>query len=483
MKGQKVEKKEIERKEIHLDIAIDRFVKLVKVIVYLYSDYSRKFCFVAQTHFQNENMDRPTVRSFYKNVILHSSGQSYETLWKCCCSKRPSKAAWTRNKGKKQFYTITYWNSIPGLLGYQMISKDLERLLITPIQNRFRNVSNDVLKAIEYFHGYGKKLNRKIGKLGVYATNPEVCSVLWDFITSNYKKEIAFCTTTLPRTKRFKKEFFRNPLRLYTAYSNYRSHYRFLGKHLEDHNFFWSLFEAEKCENTAAFLSQNMFSEMVKVTGPAAVIRKVVAADKEIIDDTASMYHRLVDFFDAARINQLLVGSFKDIHDRLVPEYNRIRAMVEYGYGKSYDEMRAEYHALIKMGASREAIKAKRNEVIEYLEVNASRRVRYSARMLSLQTSHDGINFVLPKYTGELEDAGQELHNCVASYKHRLMAGSTTIVFMKREDKLVGCIETHDGYVQQAYGPCNKRLEGIADEAFNMWIHQHKLNGGCFASH
>lgn len=473
----KVEKKEIEKREIILDYHIESFLKLVKMIVYIYSDFSRKVCLVAQSEFRYACDKKPVIRSFFKEYFFHSNGQTYEGQWRCCRSGRPTKAKWAHN-GQAKFHTVTYWNQMPFVIvGHE---EEVAQVLIKPLQNRFRNVSDSVLNAIGYFHRYGKKLNRKIGKLNVYSTNPEVCNVLWDFVTSNDNKGDVFRSAVLPKTKRFKKEFFHNPLRLYIAYADYKSHYRFLGKHLDDHNYFWSLFDAGKCENTAAFLSQEMFTEMVHRSGPSAVVRKVVAADKEIIDDTASMYRRLVNFFDAARINQLLVGSFKDIHDRLVPEYNRIRAMVEYGYGKSYDEMRTEYRALIKMGASKEAIKAKRKDIIEYLEVNANRRVRYSARTLALQSSHDGIDFVLPKYTGELEDAGQELHNCVASYKHRLMSDDTTIVFMKREGKLIGCIETYNGHVRQAYGPCNELLNGIADEAFNAWVKDHELDGGRF---
>lgn len=471
------EKKEIEKREFEVNIFIEKFIKLVKVIVYLYDDYSRKMCFIAQGHFQSEDMNHPVVRSFFKEFFFNSNGQTYEGQWRCVRSKRPTKAKWAHN-GKNKFRTVTYWDQLPFMIIDH--EEELAEVLIKPLQNRFRNVSDDVLRAIEYFHRCGNRLSRKIGKLNVYATNSEVCNVLWGFATSEDVDDLIFSRVTLPKTKRFKKEFFKNPLRLYAAYSDYRGQFRFLGKHIEDHNYFWSLFEAGKCNNPASFLWQEMFTEMVRRSGPSAVIRKIIAADEETVNDTASMYRHLTNMFDADRINELLTGSFRDIHDRLIPEYNRIRPMIEYGYGKSYNELRAEYHALIRMGALKEVIRTKRDEIIEYLEINASRRVRYSARALSLQTSHSGIDFILPKYTGELEVAGRELHNCVASYKHRLMSGETTIIFMKREDKLVGCIETHDGYVRQAYGPCNGYLEGAADEAFNAWVNQHGLNGGRF---
>ena len=477
-----MEKKEIEKKEVSLNIAIDKFVTIVKVIVYLYNDYSRKFCLIAQSRFQDEAMDKPSIRSFFKEVILHSNGQSYETLWKCVRSKRPSKAAWTGNKGRKEFYTITYWNAISYLYGYS-IPEELKRLLISPIENRFRNVSADVLKAIEYFRNIGdKQLKRRIGRLGIYSTNAEVCSVLWKAATNDMQGEnaILYSATRLPDTKKFRHEFFQNPMKLYSDFHNYEYRYKFLGDAIKDHNYFWSLYNAGKCQNNAPCINEELFQDMVHVSGPAAVIQKIIASNKESMEDSAAMYNQLRTVYDADRLSGLLRGSFREIHDRLIPEYNRIRGMLDLGYGKSYEELRDEYRQLIHLGASKDAIKAKRREVVDYLSIYANRRIRYSKRQFALESMYDGIKFVLPKYTDELEAAGRELHNCVGSYKRRVMDKESVIVFMEQGGKRVGCIELNDEFVNQAYGPCNRYLEGAADEAFNVWVKDNELDGGRF---
>lgn len=88
------------------------------------------------------------------------------------------------------------------------------------------------------------------------------------------------------------------------------------------------------------------------------------------------------------------------------------------------------------------------------------------------------ISFYLPADSCELADAGQKLHNCVNSYRNKVAMKYSTIVLMKRDDKLVGCIELQSGdVIVQAYAPCNRYFEENENRIFNEWKTKHNLKG------
>lgn len=67
--------------------------------------------------------------------------------------------------------------------------------------------------------------------------------------------------------------------------------------------------------------------------------------------------------------------------------------------------------------------------------------VQNGKRYDALAGTVDGYEFSLPKETHELVDVGTILHNCVATYANRVVGGETAIVTVKKDNKLLACIE------------------------------------------
>lgn len=91
----------------------------------------------------------------------------------------------------------------------------------------------------------------------------------------------------------------------------------------------------------------------------------------------------------------------------------------------------------------------------------------------------DDIQFILPKNSGFLVMAGSELHNCVGTYGNAILAGTSTIVLMRRDDELVGCLEINEkkgNLLVQAKGPCNELLDVHEFEVLRKYIAECKIN-------
>lgn len=67
--------------------------------------------------------------------------------------------------------------------------------------------------------------------------------------------------------------------------------------------------------------------------------------------------------------------------------------------------------------------------------------VQHGKRYDALAGHIDGYEFSLPKETHELVDVGAQLHNCVASYANRVLGGNVAIITVKKDNKLIACIE------------------------------------------
>lgn len=116
--------------------------------------------------------------------------------------------------------------------------------------------------------------------------------------------------------------------------------------------------------------------------------------------------------------------------------------------------------------------KDKRAIASAYCELakDADIAIKYDDDTKAYEQEVGGISFVLPKRTEELEEAGYDLRNCVGTYRVNALTHQDTIVFMKQDSKLVGCIEVMpDKSVRQAFGSCNTQLDGDKLKAFDKW--------------
>ncbi|BCO16193.1 PcfJ domain-containing protein_gp140 [Bacillus phage vB_BceM_WH1] len=109
----------------------------------------------------------------------------------------------------------------------------------------------------------------------------------------------------------------------------------------------------------------------------------------------------------------------------------------------------------------------------------APRTIPYSEdERTYLTASYGGYDFVLPELTTELVECGQALDICVGGYGNEVAEKRTLIIFVKKEDKYVACIEvTPDGNMSQAKGYGNNRFRPLADDVIDAIAHWAN-NGG-----
>jgi hypothetical protein len=102
----------------------------------------------------------------------------------------------------------------------------------------------------------------------------------------------------------------------------------------------------------------------------------------------------------------------------------------------------------------------------------------YTDSEKKLEDTICNISFYLPADSSELAAAAQKLHNCVNSYRGRIITKCSTIVLMKKDSSMVGCIELQGGdVVVQAYAPCNRCFKENENQIFNEWKTKHNLKG------
>lgn len=101
----------------------------------------------------------------------------------------------------------------------------------------------------------------------------------------------------------------------------------------------------------------------------------------------------------------------------------------------------------------------------------------YTKNEKALEGDVDGTTFYLPKDSHELSDASCSLHNCVRGYCTKILIKESTIVLMKRREKLVGCIELKKKRVVQAFAPCNNYFPKKDNDIFTAWCLKNGLKG------
>ena len=100
----------------------------------------------------------------------------------------------------------------------------------------------------------------------------------------------------------------------------------------------------------------------------------------------------------------------------------------------------------------------------------------------SLADSIEGYDFLLPKDSAMLRDLGAELHNCLSSYKDKVLRKECTVVYVIRNKEYVACIEVRDNMIYQQRVDYNETPFGEMAELLKTWRLKHKLsfNGNNF---
>ena len=143
------------------------------------------------------------------------------------------------------------------------------------------------------------------------------------------------------------------------------------------------------------------------------------------------------------------------------------------------------YAALIIQGADKRVLNGKtireiHDNIAHECEKMKMKNVTftYTETEKALEDMVDRTFFFLPKNAIELSEASDTLHNCVRSYYKMVLLKHSTIVLMKRDDKLVGCIELDEHkIVRQAYGPCNRYFDKNDNRIFDEWRLRHGVAG------
>ena len=246
---------------------------------------------------------------------------------------------------------------------------------------------------------------------------------------------------------------------------------------MKDVNCLYKMIES----NTLTFYKDKMFTEdfvkfikkYITTCGEVPIANALSDESKiiELLD--AHMYYENLWSCKESTINKLFHNSIKKTHDDMQEYYNK--------YANARNRVRdlkyiIERDRWLKSRSLTEIEEKdeKRNIMIK-LEKLRNNEITYSKSETRLEDRINNITFYLPPDTNHLLEAGNHLHNCVGSnYRIHALHHECTIVLMKKDDKLVGCIEVNDGKIRQALGPCNASLKDDALSAFLSW---EKKNG------
>lgn len=246
---------------------------------------------------------------------------------------------------------------------------------------------------------------------------------------------------------------------------------------MKDLNCLYRMIESD----TLISYSNAMFAEdfvkfikkYISVCGEVAIVNALSDKSKIIALLDAYIYYDSLRSCKESTVNKLFHNSIKKTHDDMQEYYHKyvnaknriidLKDIIEKDKrlkNSSLSDFEEEY--------------AKRY-IMEKLEKLRNNKITYSKSETKLEAKINDIMFYLPPDTNHLLEAGKHLHNCVGNcYRINALHHECTIVLMKKNDKLVGCIEVNDGKIRQALGPCNASLKDDALSAFLSW---EKKNG------
>lgn len=105
--------------------------------------------------------------------------------------------------------------------------------------------------------------------------------------------------------------------------------------------------------------------------------------------------------------------------------------------------------------------------------------IPYSNDETALESVVQDIEFKLALDTDELNAIGDKMSICVGSYRQRVLDKQDTIVYMKRNNQYVGCIELAQKTTQfelvQVKAKYNKLLNGDAMDIFDQWAEDKQI--------
>ena len=140
------------------------------------------------------------------------------------------------------------------------------------------------------------------------------------------------------------------------------------------------------------------------------------------------------------------------------------------------------YHAMItpdmKESISKEGLTPYHHDILSKMATDCKTRnvvFSYSYEQTRLEDSIDEYDFMLPVDSNELREIGSRLHNCVASYKSRVLRGECIIVFAKKDEQYKLCIEVRGKHIWQQRADRNAAPIGEDLTALLKWEHKHSL--------
>lgn len=113
---------------------------------------------------------------------------------------------------------------------------------------------------------------------------------------------------------------------------------------------------------------------------------------------------------------------------------------------------------------------------------NISRKVKeenadfvYTEHEKSLEDEIDDYSFKLPKDYYQLVDVATTLHNCAASYKHRILDKKTLVIYAAKNNKYTLCIEVRGNVIHQQRADRNSTPIGEDYDVLKKWRSKHNL--------
>ena len=350
-----------------------------------------------------------------------------------------------------------------------------------PYNNRFRNLKSEELRAEikHYFTAHFSRFTQKyIDKIfrSIKPDNDDM-TVMFNLKT-RYR---------LPKSKAFNRFFFKAPIKTTLCYLLFK---RFGFKDINNFYTLLTHFNADDSllVNLLCFGKENRkFEPLIRQLIRENEVSLVRASannsrfcSAQYIPDiyrycsTLSSYGVTID-----ELKGFFYGSLDHIHDSLgdkTHEMEEIRRTLLNA--RNYEDS-----LRIALARSHSLPAEQKQKILTQIALQNDRPIPYKKNEGFMETTHNGIDFVLPRQLKELKQAGKALHNCVGDhYLETTYFRKSTIVFMKEDTKFVGCIEViakNGTYItRQAFGNCNKILKGKYKDAFDEWLKKHYIKEG-----
>ena len=411
-------------------------------------------------------------------VIYSSNGQTYYKSPVYIDSGRSPKTH------PKRMINITYANSLPCFNSY--LAELQDNMFIDKEQNlmnRFRKVKlyrkevYEFGKAVsEYRYSLENHVIRTMSGLKVEVTDEEVFNLA--LRRCNIKNG----------GKKFRRLLAKNPLKTYLISRVFHN------SGMKDINSFYRLcemynnapmiviisrFRIETCSRSKAENDAFMMirDQVLKVGGENNLVKIYTDDNKlSLLLDSGSYAYYIQGDITNEELKKNVVSNINTTHDNLGKVYHQLMRL--HRMTKSAKDILDQYTMInANLLTDSNAVDIIKNRSIRNIEELTDNKIDYSDKERKLETIINDIKFILPPSTDYLINAGESLHNCVGDcYRMKAYRKQCIIVLMKKHSKLVGCIELTNGTIQQAFGPCNRKMDADADRAYQLWLKQNSLS-------